>query len=413
MRASKISLRMRSSRSLLTITVTLSLASALITKADDWPQWRGPNRDGISRETGWSTKWPSGGPSKAWDAKVGVGYSSYSVANGRLYTMGNVDETDYVYCLDTNTGAEIWKHSYPCPSKDPNGYHGTRCTPTVDGDRVYTVSREGDFFCLSAKDGKVLWSKDFKKDFNGKVPMWGYSGSPLIEKNLVLVEVGGLGTSVVAMTKDKGTLVWKSGNDPVGYSSLVAYDYNNQRSLALFPKDAVVGRLMAGGKELWRFPWKTSYGVNAATPIVKDDKVFISSGYNYGCALLQFSQNPPKVVWQNKNMRNHVNSCVLWQNYLYGFDEGELKCLSWDTGEVKWGSKSYGKGSLTLADGKLIIWSANGKLAVAEASPDAFKEISSAQILGGKDTWAAPVLANAKIYCRSLENLVCLDIKGQ
>jgi outer membrane protein assembly factor BamB len=411
MRATFSHLRMRSPRSLLALGLGLAIATPAISKADDWPQWRGPNRDGISKETGWLAKWPGNGPNKLWEARLGVGYSSHAVANGRVYTMGNIEETDYVYCLDANTGKEIWKYDYACSSKDPNGYPGPRCTPTVDSDRVYTLSREGHFFCFNAQNGKVLWSKDFKKDFGGKVPTWGFSGSALIEKNLVLVEVGGPGNSVVAMNKQNGQVVWKNGNDPVGYSSLVAYDYNNQRNLAVFPKDAVVGRAMAGGKELWRFPWKTSYGVNAATPIVQGDKVFISSGYNFGCVQLQFSQNPPKVVWQNKSMRNHVNSCVLWQNHLYGFDESELKCLSWEDGSTKWSQKGFGKGSLILADNKLLIYGDTGKLAVAEASPDSYKEISNAQVLGGKATWASPVLANGKIFCRNLDTIICLDVK--
>jgi outer membrane protein assembly factor BamB len=167
---------------------------------------------------------------------------------------------------------------------------------------------------------------------------------------------------------------------------------------------------MRGGTELWRHPWKTSYGVNAATPIIEGDKVFVSSGYNFGAAVLQFSVKPPRVVWQNKNMRNHVNSCVLWKGYIYGFDDNELKCLEFATGKVKWSDRSFGKGSLIIADGKLIVYSDSGKLAVADASPDGFKELSSAQVLGGKSTWAAPVLANGKIYCRSLEKLAALSV---
>ncbi len=355
--------------------------------------------------------WPAEGPKKIWQASVGVGYSSVSVSQGRLYTMGNVDEVDYVYCLDAKTGAVIWKHNYNCSSKDPNNYPGTRCTPTVDGEFVYTLSREGHLFCLNTKDGKVVWSKEFTKDFRAQIPRWGFSGSPLVEVNLLLVETGGLGASVVALQKNSGTVVWKNGSDGVGYSSLVTYDAGGQRNFVVFPKDAVVGRAMRGGGELWRFPWKTSFGVNAATPIVEGDKVFISSGYNYGCALLQFSQRPPKVVWQNKNMRNHVNSCVLWQGCLYGFDESDLKCLDFNTGAVKWSTKGFGKGSLMVADGKLIIYGDSGKLAVAEATSTGYKELASAQVLGGSSTWAAPVLADGKIYCRSMEKLICLDVK--
>jgi outer membrane protein assembly factor BamB len=163
---------------------------------------------------------------------------------------------------------------------------------------------------------------------------------------------------------------------------------------------------------LWRFPWKTSYGVNAATPIISGDQIFVSFGYNYGCARLNVAPTGATEVWRNKNMRNHVNSCVLVNGYLYGYDENELKCLDWKTGEVKWKTGDYGKGSLMYADGKLILYGQNGKLGIAEASPDAFKEIEHFQALSGKDTWAPPVLANGRIYLRSLEKMVALDVKG-
>lgn len=388
----------------------LLLVGSSLLRADDWPQWRGPYRNGISEEKGWLSVWPADGPKSVWQGKVGIGYASLSVSRGHLYTLGNVGEEDSVYCLDANTGAEVWKHSYPCSSKDPNGYPGPRCTPTVDGDRVYTVSREGHLFCLKADDGKVVWSKDLRKDFGASVPTWGFAGSPLVEVNLLLVETGAPGASVVALNKLTGALVWKNGSEGAGYSSLVAYTLGGQRCLAVFSREHLVGRSMRGGTELWRFPWKTSYGVNSATPIVEGDKVFASSGYNFGCGLLQVSTGAPRVLWQNKNMRNHVNSCVLWKNHLYGFDEGELKCLDFQTGAVKWAEKGYGKGSLMLADGKLILYSDGGKLGVAEASPAGFKELSKAQVLGGKSTWAAPVLANGKLYCRSSESLLCLDV---
>lgn len=386
------------------------VARILPTQALDWPQWRGPKRTGISEETGWSATWPAEGPKRVWNASVGIGYASMSVSQGKVYTMGNVGEVDHVYCLDANTGKELWDHSYPCSSEDPNGYPGTRCTPTVDGDRVYTVSREGDLFCLNATNGKVVWSKNFPKDFRAEIPTWGFSGSPLVEVNLLLVEVGGPGASVVAFNKMNGSIVWKNGSDHVGYSSLAPYDYGGQRAFAVFSKEHIVGRTMRGGGELWRHPWKTSYGVNAATPIIQGDKVFISSGYNFGAAVLQFSSRPPKIVWQNKSMRNHVSSCVLWNNHIFGFDESELKCLEFATGRMKWSEKGFGKGSLMAADGKLVIYGDSGKLAVAEASPDGFKQLASAQVLGGKSTWAVPVLANGKIYCRSLDKLVALDV---
>jgi outer membrane protein assembly factor BamB len=202
-------------------------------KAGDWPQWRGPNRDGISKEAGWLAKWPAEGPKKLWEAGVGVGYSSMSVSQGRVFTMGNVADTDAVSCFDAESGKLLWKHEYPCAAKDPNGFHGTRCTPTVDGNRVYSLSRHGHFFCLDAATGKVIWSKDFKKDFGGVEPKWGFSGSPLIEKDWVLTEVSAKGASVVAFNKLTGAVVWKNGDDRAGYASLIAFDHGGERCMVL------------------------------------------------------------------------------------------------------------------------------------------------------------------------------------
>jgi outer membrane protein assembly factor BamB len=390
--------------------LVLSSILKLSTQADDWPQWRGPNRDGISKETDWLANWPSSGPKKLWDSDIGIGYSSFSVSKGHLYTMGNVAESDNVYCFDAETGKILWKHEYPCSSKDPNGYHGTRCTPTVDGAHVYTVSREGDFFCLDVANGKAKWSKNFKKEFDSKVPRWGFSGSPLVEKDWVVAEVSGK-SSVVALKKETGEVVWQAGTDAAGYGSLIAFALGGERCFLQFSSDHLVCRRMKDGSEMWRSPWKTRYGVNASTPIIQGDEVFLSTGYGYGCALLKMSASGAKEIWQNKNMRNHVNSCVLADGFLYGYDENELKCLDWKTGEVKWGNGGYGKGSLMVADGKLILYGQNGKLGVAEAVPTGFKEISSFQALGGKDTWANPVLANGRIYIRNLDKLLALDVK--
>lgn len=377
----------------------------------DWFQWRGPNRDGISAEKGWFAELPAEGPKQLWKAgNLGIGWSSVSVAGGRVFTMGNTGEVDTVFCFDANTGAEVWKHTYDCSSKDPNGYPGPRSTPTVDANRVYTVSRRGHLFCLDAATGKVVWSKNFKADFQSDPPTWGFAGSPVIDGNNLIVEVGGSGTALVALNKTTGTVVWKNGSDRPGYGSPVVFGAGAQRGVAVFHAKAVVGYSLANGKELWRHSWETAYDVNAATPIVVGDKVFISSGYGHGCALLQVGPGGSRVLWENKNMKNHMNACVLLGEHLYGFDEGELKCLDFKTGEMKWKTGKYGKGSLMAADGKLIILGDRGRLGFATVTPDSYQELSSASVLSDRDVWAAPVLANGKIYCRSKSDLVCIDV---
>jgi outer membrane protein assembly factor BamB len=398
---------------LLLAAAALLLVGSRLAAGADWPQWRGSKQDGISTEAKWLKQWPQEGPKQLWKATIGVGLSSCSVSAGKVYTMGNSEETDTVFCFDAATGREVWKHAYPCSAKDPNGYVGPRCTPTVHNGRVYTLSRNGHFFCLDAATGKVLWSKNFAEDYGVKPPTWGYSGSPLIEGEWVITEVGGKGSSVVAFNKTDGQEVWKAGDDPVAYSTLYAFDHQGKRGLAVLSAAGIVGRSALDGKELWRHPWKTSYDVNAATPIVADGKVFISSGYGKGCALIDFTGAEPKVVWEHKKMRNHVASCVLWDKHLYGFDEGQLKCLDWATGEEKWAEKAYGKGSCFRAGDSFVIYSDKGRVATAELTPSGCREISGFQVLTGKDTWAIPVLSDGKLFCRSSPVLVALDVQAQ
>lgn len=377
-------------------------------KSNDWYQWRGPNRDGISSEKGWSATFPGGKPKILWELSVGKGFPAMSVSNGRAYTVGNLNKTDTVYCLDANTGEETWKYSYQCPAEGYE-YPGPASTPTVDGDRVYTLSREGHYFCFDSASGKIIWSKDIIKDFGVEPSSWRFASSPLILDNMVIVEVG----MTLALDKSNGNLIWKTKKYGGGYSSPFAFQLDGKRRLAIFNALGLVILDAENGKELMQYPWKTDYDVNAATPIVSGDKIFISSGYNTGCALLQVSRDKLSTVWKNKNMRNHFNSCILWQGHLYGFDESQLRCLDFQTGEVKWTEKGLGKGALMIADGKLIIQSEKGELVIAGASPNSFNELSRAKVLGGL-CWTVPVLSNGKIYCRDYDGkIVCLDVSRE
>ena len=388
-----------------------STAFAQAVLAADWPQWRGPNRDGVSTETGWLVEWPKEGPKAVWKKDVGTGCASVVVSNGRLYTAGNRSNQDTVWCLDAKTGAEIWKHSYPA-ALDPNMYEGgPNTTPLVDGQFLYTVSREGDLHCRGLADGKTVWSKSFQRDFGAPKPSWGYSGTPLVVGNLLIADVGGPGASTVAFEKTTGKVLWKEGNDKAGYSSPVVFQHNGKQCVAMFNASGLVVREVATGKEVLRHHWRTSYDVNAATPIIHDGKILIASGYSVGGALLALDGNDAKVVWKNKSMKSKFSSPVLWQGHLYGFDESTLACLDFASGDEKWQQNGLGMGTVLIADGKLIVLSESGELLVADATPTGFKPISRAKVIKGR-CWVVPVLANGLIYVKNNDgDLVCLDLR--
>jgi outer membrane protein assembly factor BamB len=389
--------------------------SATVADAADWYRYRGPDLNGISTETGWQTHWPADGPKRLWKASVGTGFSSVSVSHGHIYTMGNSGTSDTVFCFDAATGATIWKYSYPCPL-DPHFYEGgTSCTPTVDGDRVYSISRKGDLFCLDAAKGTVVWSLNVNRDLGDEIPTWGFAASPLVEGDMLILNAGVAGTAV---DKKTGKVIWASLKGPCGYASPVPFDSGGEHCIAIMSSHTLEAVKAANGKSVWRYPWTTQYDVNAANPIISDDKVFISSGYGHGAALLDISHGKPSLIWEKADFRNHIATSILWKGFLYGTDDisntkYRLECVDWKTGETKWSEPSFGKGTLTMADGKLIGLSDKGVLMVIEPSPEGFQPISTAQVIGGK-CWTVPVLSNGRIYCRnSRGDLICLDVAGK
>ena len=402
-------------RRLLTSILALcfSLAPMLVSprgaRADDWPQWRGPNRDGISKETEWNTQWTQS-PKVLWKLNIGPGCSSFSVVKDRVFTLGNLNDTDSVYCLEATTGKTVWKYSYPCPLS-PKMFDGGPCaTPAIDGEFVYSLSRTGLLLCLNKETGAVVWSKDFQKDFGVKPPAWGYAGSPLVMDGKLFIDVGAKGASAVALDQTTGAVVWKAGDDAASYASPYGFTNGGKQCVAFFNAAGLVVREASTGSEMLRFPWKTSWDINPTTPIVSGDKIFIASGYGHGGALLSLGSADPQPTWQSKNLKNKMNSCVLWQGHLYGFDESKLVCIDFATGAIKWSTAGFGLGSLMVANGRLIIQAENGDLVVAEGSSQAFKQISKTPAVSGK-TWVVPVLANGQIYCRNNKgDVVCLDV---
>lgn len=392
------------------ITVVLCFSSAHA----DWPQWLGANRTGISSETGLLTTWTKDGPTVVWEKELGEGFSGISVADGRVYTMFSAGEDEFVICLNEETGEEIWRFKTGAKFYERQGGNGPRSQPTVDGERVFVLSAEGWLYALNAKDGKKLWLVDLYDGLGSRVPKFGFSTSPLVENDLLLLEVGTRQGTFIALDKTNGAVQWASQRDIVSYSSPIAVDIAGIRQVVFVSGEAAVGLSPTDGSLYWRFPWQTSYDLNVATPIfVAPDRIFISSGYDHGAALLQIEPQGEglsvKKVWESRGMKNHFGTSLLIGGYIYGFDNAILKCIEAETGKEQWRRRGYGKGSLISADGHLIILSDKGKLALAEISPTNFSEKVSAQVLSGK-CWTPPTLANGKIFVRDMHKIVCMDV---
>lgn len=384
--------------------VTAVMVTAPVSAAGEWPQWRGPNYDGISKETAWD---PAAVTAKkvAWEAQVGAGYSTVAVVGGKVYTAGNFKkDTDAVICLDAASGKQVWRHEYPEPLAPKFYSGGCSGTPTVADGKVYFASKSGKVFCLNADTGKVVW----KKEFGLKVPTWGFASSALIHGKAAIFNAGQAG---VAYDKETGAVLWTSADTESGYATPVPYEQNGKKCLALFAKDSLTAVNADTGKLLWSYPWQTEHNVNASDPIILGSQAFITSGYGRGCSVIDFSGAEPKKVWENKKMRSQISGPVLIGGYLYGFDDNRLTCLDWKTGEAKWEEKSPKKGSLMAAGDKLIVIGESGRLAIAEATPTAYKEIAAAQVVSGR-CWTMPILADGRIYVRDSDgHLVCLDVR--
>jgi outer membrane protein assembly factor BamB len=399
-----------------TLAVLLSTCAALLPitgAADDWPQWRGPDRTGKSRESAWLHEWPADGPKTAWKASVGLGFSSVVVANGRALTLGYANEQDTVHCLDADSGKVLWTHSYPSQLGDKYFEGGTTGTPTVAGNRVFVLSRWGDAMALDAATGKVLWSKNIGPESGARQPDWGFTGAPLVIGDRVYLNAGEAG---LALRASDGTVVWTSAKKEAGYSTPLPFT-DGADQLAVFSSgDAYTAVRLSDGQKAWSVRWLTQYGVNAADPILHDGHLFVSSGYGKGSGFFKLAKPEPESIWKNKTLSTQMNSAVLHEGHLYGTagdttTKAALKCVEWSTGQEKWAFPNFGSGGVILAGNRLIAISGTGELMTAPASPEAFKPTARAQVVGGK-TWTAPVLANGRVYCRnSTGHLVCIDLR--
>jgi outer membrane protein assembly factor BamB len=384
------------------------LALITTTPAGDWPHWRGPDNNGTSPET-IQVQWPENGPKVLWTAGVGTGMSSVSVSQGRAYTMGNTNGEDTVWCLEAKTGKEVWKHSYPA-RLDPQYYDGgPGSTPTVFEGQVFTISKWGDVFCFDAVKGSVIWSEKLW-NYGIRSNRWGFAGSPVIYRDLVILNAG---TSGAALERATGRMAWFNGTNVAGYATPQFFEGPGNPVLIFGAKNLYAVDPVTG-QERWRFPFETGYDVNNTDPIIQGNRILLTS-YSHGCTLIEVREKPEVVYEDKKALRSHLSPGIVIGEYLYSFN-GEAKtttdfrCLHFSTGEVKWTVKEPKNGSLISASGKLLILNEKGELIAAEPSPDSFKPLARTQVIDGL-CWTPPSLANGCLFVRNSKGkVVCLDL---
>ncbi len=395
----------------------------------DWPQWRGPNRDGCSPDTGLLKQWPTDGPTLLWKAAgLGAGFSSVSLCDGRIYTLGDRSDACFLIALDTN-GKELWAAKVGEP-KGGGGYPGPRATPTIDGDLIFALGQHGDLVCFETGTGKELWRKSYSKDFGGKKDEnWGCSESPLVDGDHLICTPGGKQATMVALRKRTGEVVWKTavpGGAGAGHSSPVAADVAGIRHYVQLTTKGVFGFAVKDGKLLWKYEKFTPNTANIPTCIVQGDEVFCSAGYegkSGGGALLKIKPKgdglEAEELYFAKELNNKHGGWVRVGEHLYGDrdDKGRPRCVEWKTGKEVWTKEGRGSGSgsaaIAYADGRLYVRYASGVMALLDASPTAYKEVSSFRIPRTETgpSWPHPVIIGGKLYVREQETLLCFDVK--
>ena len=377
-----------------------------LTYATDWPHWLGPNGDGTSSESGWKSEMSD----PAWKSKVGVGFSAVSVANGKLYTMGHDGKKtggqETVYCLNAQTGKSIWTHSYPAPLIDYLHEGGPCSTPTVDGTTVYAISKHGLLHAYQVKDGQIIWKKDMMKIAGMKrPPEWGFAASPFVLGDQLIIEAG----ATYSLNKKTGEIIWKSKTYRPAYGTPIHFQPEGQSIIAALKTDGLVLLDSQNGKTLAFEKWETSYRTNASTPIIQGEKLFISTGYQRGCALFQWKKGKLQKLYENKVLSTHMNHAILVDGFLYGFDgnvhmagKKDFVCMEFLTGKEKWRISDRGLmgGSLMVAGNRMIVLGQRGELVFAKVNPSQFEELSREQASGGR-CWTMPVLANRILYLRN------------
>jgi outer membrane protein assembly factor BamB len=401
------------------LVAAFAAAAGVTIGAADWPQWQGPDRTGISKETGLLKAWPANGPAVVWSAQgLGKGYGSMAVAGERVFVQGMSGANSVVFALNRADGKPVWSKALGRAESNDQG-PGPRGTPTVDGDRLYVLTENGDLACLKT-DGTAVWQRNILKDFSGRQLRWLISESPLVDGPHVIVSPGGPGAGMVKLDKMTGKTVWTSKDlsDVAGYASPIVADVGGVRTYMTLTSGGGVGVRASDGKLMWHYERAANNVANITTPIFFDNKVFYTSAYDTGAGLLALTaQNgdvKAKEIYFTREMKNHHGGVVLVDGYLYGFNDSILTCLDFATGKQMWRDRSVGKGSVTFADGNLYIQSENNLVGLAEASPAGYKERGRFAIADkGLPSWAHPVVSGGRLYVRNQDTLVAYDIKAK
>jgi outer membrane protein assembly factor BamB len=396
------------------VAVFMLLIFTLAVFAADWPQFRGPDHTGISTETGINKQWNTKKPKLLWKMPMtDNGYGGPAVANNVLYIMDHKDQNDIIRAMNATTGKQAWAYAFNDGSRDNYGF--TRATPSVDGTNVYALSKMGKLFSVKITTGKLNWWTDLISIYKGKIPGWEYSFSPCVDGNKIIVSPGASNSHTIALDKSNAKLLWRTNTTYLtGYSTAVPATINGVSQYIVFAGDALLGISTSDGKLIWKFSWKTGCDVNAASPlIISNNRIFITSGYGHGCAMVEVNGSSAKAIWENKSMQAHFSSPVFYKGFIFGnTDPGKLICLDPATGKTLWSKDGFEKGGLMAIENTLICAVGNtGDVVMVDANGTTYKELGRFSPLGNGEMWAAPIVANGKLYVRNKVALGCFDLK--
>ena len=381
---------------------------AAAASAGDWPHWRGPNYDGISSERNVRVAWDDAGPRVLWEHEIGSAYSSVTCVGNRVYTCGTREGRQILFCLDAETGKELWSQPIEDEYRESHG-DGTRATPTIDEGRIYIFGAHGRLVCYEATTGRQVWARKYDHP-----PEWGYSGSVLIQGDLAIVSPGRPDGALCALNKKTGEPVWKCGNDEAGYATPYPFTFEGTDYVCGFAANSAIVAELRTGKEVLNIPWKTDWKVNAATPIFHNGHLLLASGYSTGCGLFKLARTSDGLsaeeVWRSQVLLSKFQTPVLYEGELYTSDQSAFKCVDFMTGEQRWVKRGIKHGTVAVADGNIFLLTEAGVLSTGKASPEGFETVAKARILRGR-CWTVPVLSGGRLFARNLEKVICVDLR--